>query len=131
MSVLCGIANLWCEIILVNDQHKTDRGQYFSVAINPTFTVIEVEGDDPINLFIVLIGCASCHGQLGWRNSVVQPCGPAAIFSLLRRAVTCHAQLGSGLCPWGGCPIFCCSLAQGDTCHTRRGWEDAASFHPL
>lgn len=65
MSVLFGIANLWCEIILVNDQHKTDRGQYFNAAINPTFTVIESEGDDPINLSIVLIGCASRPGHSG------------------------------------------------------------------
>lgn len=111
MSVLFGIANLWCEIILVNDQHKTDRGQYFSVAINPTFTVVELEGGDPINLFTVLIGCASCHGQLGWRSSVVQPCGPAAILLLLGLAVT----WGSGSGPQGGCPISCCSLTQGDT----------------
>lgn len=41
MSVLFGIANLWCEIISVNDQHKTDRGQYFSGAINPAFTATE------------------------------------------------------------------------------------------
>lgn len=72
MSVLFGIANLWCEIILVNDQHKTDRGQYFSITINPAFTVIELEGGDPINLFIVLIGCVFRRGQSGWRSSVVQ-----------------------------------------------------------
>lgn len=81
MSVLFGIANLWCEIILVNDQHKTDRGQYFSVAINPPFTAIEVEGGDPINLSAVLIGCASLHGQPGRR-------------SILRLPVTPEAQLG-------------------------------------
>lgn len=91
MSVLFGIANLWCEIILVNDQHKTDRGQYFSVAINPTFTVIKLEGGDPISLFTLLIGCASCCGQSGWRSSVIQPWGPAAIL-ILRLMVTCKAQ---------------------------------------
>lgn len=92
MSVLFGIANLWCEIILVNDQHKTDRGQYFSIAINPTFTVIELEGGDPINLFTVLIGCTSHRGQSGWRSGVVQPRGPAAV--LLRLVVTCEAWPG-------------------------------------
>lgn len=83
MSVLLGVANLWCEIILVNDQHKADRGQYFSVAINPTFAVTESEGDDPINLSIVSIGCASCPGHSGWRSCVLQPSGPAAILLLL------------------------------------------------
>jgi len=70
MSVLFGIASLWCEIILVNDQHKTDRGQCFSVAINPTFTMTELEGGDPINLSAVLVGRVSCHGHLGWRSSL-------------------------------------------------------------
>lgn len=105
MSVLFGIANLWCEIIVVNDQHKTDRGQYFSIAINPAFTVIELEGGDPINLFTVLIGCASRRGQLGWRSSMVQPCGPAAILLLLLRlTVTCEAQLGLRIMSTGQMP---------------------------
>ena len=104
MSVLFGIANLWCEIILVNDQHKTDRGQYFSIAINPAFTVIELEGGDPINLFIVLIGCVSRHGQSGWRSSVVQPCGPAAILLLLGLAVIREAQPGLRIMSMGWPP---------------------------
>lgn len=82
MSVLLGTANLWCEIILVNDQHKTDRGQCFSVAINPTATVIESEGGDPINLPTVLIGSVRMEGQCA---------------SALR---ICHHPLSSPLLPW-------------------------------
>lgn len=131
MSVLFGMANLWCEIILVNDQHKTDRGQYFSVAINPAFTVIESEGGDPINLSAVSIGRASRRGQPGRRSSVARPCRPAAVLLL-------GLGHGSGLCPRGGCPISGCSLTRGDTmqwessvCRTRRGWKGAGSFYPL
>lgn len=97
MSVLFGIANLWCEIILVNDQHKTDRGQYFSVAINPTFAVIESEGDDPINLSHCTDRMCVPPWSLRWRSCVLQPCAPAAILLLLLQ--------GSGWCPGGGSPI--------------------------
>lgn len=72
MSVLFAVPNLWCEIILVNDQHKTDRGQYFNVAINSAFTVIELEGGDPINLFIVSVVCTKPDGQPGWKNYPIQ-----------------------------------------------------------
>lgn len=68
MSVLFGITNLWCEIILVNDQHKTERGRGFKVAINPDFTVIKWEGGDPINFPIVSTTCALPSGQWGQRH---------------------------------------------------------------
>lgn len=40
-------------MILVNDQHKAERSHFFNVAIKPTFTMIELEGGNPINLCIV------------------------------------------------------------------------------
>lgn len=78
MSVLFGITNLWCEIILVNDQHKTEGGRGFKVAINPAFTVIEWEGGDPINFSIVSTACALPSGQQGQRHWVVLRASHAA-----------------------------------------------------
>ena len=49
MSVLLAVTDLWCEIILVNYEHKTERGLGFKVDINPAFTATEWEEGDCIN----------------------------------------------------------------------------------